>query len=151
MNFIYPVYLSGPALNDQRLTFPDFPEATASGGTLEEALRISQNCLDEAVASYIEKGLEFPEPSPLPKPTKNLAAFPVTLSAQMTLKATLYAVMVESATSKVELAKRLDINEKEVRRIMNPRHGTKLSTMERALEALGKKVVVDVEDIDSRI
>ena len=60
------------------------------------------------------------------------------------MKAALYLTMEEKDISKVELARQLHIHEKEVRRILDPHHGTKLQTMERALCALGKRAELRV-------
>jgi antitoxin HicB len=60
------------------------------------------------------------------------------------LKATLYLSMKEAAITNVQLAQLIEVDEKEVRRILDPRHGTKLSTIERALAALGRKIELQV-------
>lgn len=52
----------------------------------------------------------------------------------------------ERAMSKVELARRLDKDEKEVRRILDPRHATKLATLTETLRVLGKRLIVAVEE-----
>ncbi len=46
--------------------------------------------------------------------------------------------------NKTQLAHKLNLDEKEIRRILNPRHGTKLSTIEQVLLALGKKIDVRI-------
>jgi hypothetical protein len=38
----------------------------------------------------------------------------------------------------------LNIHEKEVRRILDPHHATKLSTMERTLAALGQRIELQI-------
>ena len=48
--------------------------------------------------------------------------------------------------TKAELARRLGKDEKEVRRILDPMHPTKLAAMTEALAALGRRLVVGVED-----
>ena len=48
--------------------------------------------------------------------------------------------MNESMVNKSELARRLNVDVREVRRMLNPHHGTKLPSMEQALAALGKHV-----------
>jgi antitoxin HicB len=52
--------------------------------------------------------------------------------------------MKETGIFKSELARKMGIHEKMVRRILNPHHGTKLSTMERTLFALGKHAELHV-------
>ena len=47
--------------------------------------------------------------------------------------------------SNVQLARKLDCDEKEVRRMLDPRHPTKLPRIREALEAFGKRLVVGVE------
>ena len=42
--------------------------------------------------------------------------------------------------SKTELARRLGLNEKKARRMLDPKHQTKVPTLKRALHALGKRI-----------
>jgi antitoxin HicB len=51
----------------------------------------------------------------------------------------------DAGITKAELARRLDKDEKEVRRILDPRHSTKLPALTEALHALGRRLVVAVE------
>ncbi|MFA6314572.1 MAG: hypothetical protein WC681_24085 [Sterolibacterium sp.] len=51
------------------------------------------------------------------------------------MKAALHVSMQEQNISKAELARRLGLDEKEARQ-----HGTKVPALERALQALGKRV-----------
>ena len=46
----------------------------------------------------------------------------------------------QQVTDYQEAARRLGLDEKEARRMLDPRHGTKVSTLERALHLLGKRV-----------
>jgi antitoxin HicB len=68
----------------------------------------------------------------------------VAVPAQTALKAALYLAMREKGISKVELASILNIHEKEVRRILDPHHATKLLTMERTLAVLGQRVELQI-------
>ena len=61
-------------------------------------------------------------------------------------KAALYQAVGEARLSKVALAKRLGVGEKEVRRMLDPRHPTKIPTLDRALAAVGKQVDLEVRD-----
>ena len=47
--------------------------------------------------------------------------------------------------TQVELAARLHCDEKEVRRLLDPRHASKMSRLESALAALGQQLVVSVQ------
>lgn len=60
-------------------------------------------------------------------------------------KAALYVALQESEISKMELARRLHCDEKEVRRLLDPRHPSKILRIESALAAVGKKLIVGVQ------
>lgn len=117
------------------VTFRDLPEAITQGDTEEKALIEATDCLEEAIAGRIDDKLDIPFPS-LSQATEHLIVLPI----QTALKATLYLAMQEKAMTKTKLARLLNVDEKEVRRILDPRHGTKLVTIERALAALGKRI-----------
>jgi antitoxin HicB len=136
IRFVYPALLTA----DQKdggfvVTFRDLPEAITQGDSLEQALNEAADCLEESIAMRIDDKLEIPQPSQL-KHGEYLVAVP----AQTALKAALNLAMREKGMSKVELANTLNIHEKEVRRILDPHHVTKLSTMERTLVVLGQRI-----------
>ncbi|HVV94950.1 MAG TPA: hypothetical protein VHD15_16175 [Hyphomicrobiales bacterium] len=49
--------------------------------------------------------------------------------------------------SQAELGRRLGVHEREVRRILDPMHPTKLPTLAATLAVLGRRLVVGVEKI----
>ena len=53
-------------------------------------------------------------------------------------RATDYLVMRERGITRVELARRLRIDEKEARRMFDPHHATKAERLEQALAVLGR-------------
>jgi antitoxin HicB len=67
------------------------------------------------------------------------------LSAQLATKAALYLALCQAGIAQVELASRLHCDEKEVRRLLDPRHASKLSRLESALAALGQQLVVGMQ------
>lgn len=64
----------------------------------------------------------------------------------MAAKAALYLAMREAGMTNVQLARKLACDEREVRRMLDPRHPTKLPRIKEALEVLGKRLVVGVEE-----
>jgi antitoxin HicB len=64
----------------------------------------------------------------------------------MAAKAALYLAMGEAGMTNVQLARKLGCDEKEVRRMLDPRHPTKLPRIKEALEVFGKSLVVSVEE-----
>jgi antitoxin HicB len=67
------------------------------------------------------------------------------LSAQLATKAALYLALCQAGIAQVELASRLHCDEKEVCRLLDPRHASKLSRLESALAALGQQLVVGMQ------
>jgi antitoxin HicB len=63
----------------------------------------------------------------------------------MAAKTALYLALREAKMKKTELAQHLGCDEKEVRRMLDPRHPTKLARIQQALEVLGKRLVVSME------
>jgi antitoxin HicB len=63
----------------------------------------------------------------------------------MAAKVALYTAMREAGTSNVALAARLGCVESEVRRMLDPKHPTKIGRLEQALAALGRRVIVSIE------
>lgn len=121
------------------ITFRDLPEAITQAETRDNCFSEAADCLEEAISGRIDDGLEIPAPS-RPRNSEKIIA----LSAQIAIKAALYLAMSESNINKSELARRLNVDVREVRRMLNPHHGTKLPSMEQALAALGKKVELRV-------
>ena len=119
--------------------FPDFPEALTEGEGDAEALAQAADCLEEAIAGRIRRREGIP-PASRPKPREHVIPVP----APMAAKAALYLALKEAGISKVELASRLRCHEREVRRLLDPRHPSKLPRIERALSELGKRLVVEM-------
>ena len=121
------------------ITFRDIPEAITQAETLNDCFLEAADCLEEAIAARIDDGLDIPKPT---KARRN--EYIVSVPAQTAIKAALYLAMREENVNKSELARRLQVDVREVRRMLNPHHGTKLPAMEQALAALGKQVELRV-------
>ncbi len=121
------------------ISFKDIPEAITEAETIEDGFIEATDCLEEAIAGRIDDGLDIPKPSQ-PRRSEHLISVP----AHTAIKAALYLAMVEKEVNKSELARRLNVDVREVRRMLNPHHGTKLPAMEQALEALGKHIELHV-------
>lgn len=137
--FDYPVNLEELAEGGYLVSFPSFPEAITQGDTLEEALIEAADCLEEAVANRIAMKLDIPAPQ-LPQKNQPLISLHATLAA----KAALYITMKEEKLNNSTLAKKLNCDEKEVRRLLDPHYASKLPRIEFALEKLGRRLAVGV-------
>jgi antitoxin HicB len=140
LRFTYPVKLTTDRKDGGYVvSCRDVPEAITQGDTAELALADAEGALQAAIEGRIEDGMEIPPPS-APKRGERLVATPVTTA----LKAAVYLSMREQKVSKSELARRMHVHEKEARRMLDPRHPTKVPTLERALAALGRRAEVEV-------
>jgi antitoxin HicB len=140
-DFSYPVSLT-PDESDGGyvVTFPDLPEAITQGHDAGDALGQAADALEEAIAGRIRRGDDIPQPS---RPRRGQHLVPV--PAQTAAKAALYLALREAGLSKLQLAARLRCDEKEVRRLLDPRHPSKLPRLQAALAALGKRLAVRLE------
>ena len=137
-HFVYPVTVTpDPQDGGFVVQFVDLPEAITQGETLQEALHEAADCLEEAVANRILMNLPLPAPSAIDQ-----GRYGVTLPVQMAAKAALYLAMKELDITNVELAQRLGYDEKEVRRLLDPHHASKIPRIESALQAIGKQLVI---------
>lgn len=117
------------------VTCRDLPEAITQGESIKEALSEAADCLEEAIAARIDDGRDIPMPT-VAKRGEHL----VSVAPSMALKAAVYLAVREAGISNSELARRMQLDEKEARRILDPHHPTKLPRIEAALAVLGRHV-----------
>jgi antitoxin HicB len=123
------------------VTFPDVPEAITQGKTEVDARAQAEEALGLALLSYIERGLDLPKPA-----TRGREFVTVHVASDVAVKIAVLQAFAGAGISKSELGRRLGKDEKEIRRILDPEHPTKLGPMVEVLRALGKRLVVGVED-----
>lgn len=134
--FTYPVKLTEDKDDGGYVvTCRDLPEAITQGDTVEEALSEAADALEEAIAGRIEDRLEIPAPTPARRGERL-----VSIPPSMALKAAVYLAVQEAGISNSELARRMKLDEKEARRILDPHHPTRLQRIEEALSVLGRHV-----------
>ena len=136
--FVYPVDLSEDEDGRVVADFPDLRGAATDGADRAEALAEASDCLEEALAGCMVRREDIPVPSPARgRPT-------VGPGALIAAKAALFVAMREAGMSKSALARRIGCQEGEVRRLLDPRHASKIGRLEQALAALGKRIFVEV-------
>lgn len=123
------------------VTFPQVPEIITQGDSLAQALEQAADALEEAVCGRIRRGEDIPAPGRR-RPGQHL----VPLEATTAAKAALYLAMREAGLTKATLALRLGYDEKEVRRLLDPHHPSKMPRLAAALASLGKRLAVQMVD-----
>lgn len=138
MTYEYPVLLTLDEVDGgYTVQFPDLPEAITQGDSIEHALQETRDALDEAIANRIVTKQVIPSAS--------AGACMVPVPAGTALKAAFYSAVTERKLSQVVLAAELGVDEREVRRLVDPYHPTKLNRIEELLGMLGKRLVVQVQ------
>jgi antitoxin HicB len=136
---VYPIELTPDTIDGGfTVSCRDFPEAITQGETTTQALLEASDAIEEAMASRIKRNVDIPEPS-----SKKHGEYLVTVPLSTSLKAALYQAMRDDNISKSELARRIGVDEKEIRRMLDPRHPSKTPAIERALYCLGRSVIAE--------
>ena len=139
MLLAYPVNLEPNGLGGLIAQFPDVPEALTEADTIPEVLQWSQDALVVALSGYLDDRRDIPQPS---KPTRgqHLVALPPLVA----LKLAIYQAMRDQGLSQADLAKRLKCDARQVRRLLDLDHNSRLDLLSEALKALGKRLVIEV-------
>lgn len=140
MHSAYPVFIS-----EEEGTFivrsRDLPELLTFGDDEASALANAEDALHVVLLSYAEKNLDIPQPS---QPTADERI--VFVAANVATKLAVIEAFRHSNISKSEFARRMGVAEGEARRILDPDYGSKLDKLELAARALGRRLVVVLEE-----
>ena len=137
----YPIVLERDDNETILVSFPDFPEAHTFGADEADALIKAREALATAIDAYIKDRRDIPLPSA--KVTRHRVSMPALVAA----KVRLYEAMRAGKIGKSELARRLHWHLPQVDRLLEMTHGSKLDQLEAAFNAIGKRLVVGVEDV----
>ena len=123
--------------------FPDFDDAVTFGETPDEALANAMDALETVIISRMKHKLDVPTPSPARgRPL-------VTIPPLIAVKALLYRELREQKVSINELARRLGCEYPVAHRLLDVSRKTQVDQIARALQVLGKSVVVGMEKANS--
>ena len=130
--FAYPTRLMKGKDGRYLARFPDIPEALTDGATREEALQEAADALSEALMARIADKEDISKPSS-PKRGQVLVSADPTVA----LKVALYIAAREQRLSTAALARKLGVDHKEARRLLDPHHVSKLPRLRQALASTG--------------
>ena len=137
MRFIYP-YETERDGNSIVVHFPNIPGASTQVDPGEDFQAIVRDCLVAALGGYVILRRAPPRPSAV----RDQPA--VTLDILTSAKLALAMVMSDENVNNVELAKRLGVNEKVVRRMLDLDHISRIDRLETALEHFGIELLLSV-------
>jgi len=142
LTLAYPAVFKHDLTGRTLVSFPDFPTAYTDGADTDEALEEAIDCLGSAVAFAISDKVAIPKPSRVKRGQRD-----VPVPFWIVGKLALYWAIRDLEISQSELARRLNVRETVVRRMLDPNHDTKPEKIQAALEALGKRVVSIIQSI----
>lgn len=140
-NFAYPAKFTACADGRTLVEFVDLPRVATDGQDGREAFEEATDALGSDLSIRLSRREEIPVPS-APKRGERPVPVPLWLAPKLAL----YVAMRESGVNNSELARRLGVHERVVRRMLDPRHATRMDRMQSALGALGKHLILEVRD-----
>ena len=141
--YTYPVRVH-EAADGVTVSCPDVPELITEGATRTEALARAADALATALSFYIDDG------RPIPRPSRAGRHPVVGVTVLEAAKLALHEAMLERHITNVELAGRLGLDERAVRRLRDLLHRSHIDTVEEALRALGHRLDVVVSKRPAR-
>jgi antitoxin HicB len=139
MQYVYLAELGVDPDGGYLVTFPDVPEAITHGENRQEAITNAREALGLALRGMVQGG----QPIPQPQATTGVA---VAVDPEDAIKLAVIEAFRQAGISKRELARRLGKTENEARRILDPDHHSKIGPLQDAMQALGKTIVVSVQE-----
>jgi antitoxin HicB len=126
------------------VTFPDVREVVTQGRGHADARAMAAEALGLVLLAYLQRGRALPRPR-----ARGRDLIDVSVAPDVAAKLSVLESFAAAGITKSELARRIGKDEKEVRRILDPKHPTKLPAVTAALRALGKRLVVDVTEAEA--
>ena len=120
-----------------------FPELFTHGDDRAEALNSARDALIETLSGRIRDREDIPdglEPANLDLSTEDVLQLPT----QIELKVSLYRELQEQGITKAELARRLGCNQKQIDRLLDLHHASRLDRLDQAYMALGKRATLQL-------
>ncbi|WP_137136725.1 type II toxin-antitoxin system HicB family antitoxin [Rhizobium sp. FKY42] len=119
------------------VTFEDVPEAITEGSNMAEAKEMAADALGVALLTYLELGRPLPE--------AKASGIMITPDPDVAAKLAVIQTFTESGMTQAELARLMGKDAKEIRRILDFNHATKLQALTKALAVMGKRLVVGLQ------
>lgn len=131
----YPATFTPDTNNTFLVEFRDIPEAVGVGETVDEAYQSALDGLETAFSIYMDERKPIPAPSEM-QDGEDAIYLPMSVQTKLAL----YHEMLTQGITKAELARRLSVNQKQVDRLWDLTHSSKLEMLEKAFFAIGKRL-----------
>jgi len=136
----YPVTIHEDENPGVGVTCDDLPEFNSAGDDIPHALRESVDGIETALSIYVDQRRSIPQASE-PKPGQYVVRLPLVTVAKIVL----WNEMMSRDMRKADLCRALGIAQTQGDRLVDFLYTSKMEAMEKALAALGKRLVLSVE------
>lgn len=121
------------------VTFRDIPEAITQGDDEADALFMAKDALISAMDFYFEGKRPVPLPSQAEQGERMIS-----LPASVAVKILLLNEMIKQKIGPSDLARRMGTIPQDINRLIDLHHATKIDKLEKAFEALGRRLDLSV-------
>jgi antitoxin HicB len=139
--FAYPARFTAGSDGRVLVEFVDLPRVATDGKDHQEAIEEAMDALGSDLSIRLSRREKIPTPSAA-KRGQRLVPVPLWLAPKLAL----YLAMRDQQVNNSELARRLGVHERVIRRMLDPEHATKADRIQAALATLGKQITVEVRD-----
>ena len=139
--FTYPARFTAGGDGRILVEFVDLPRVATDGKDDHEAMEEAMDALGSDLSIRLSRREEIPTPSAAKRGQRQVSV-PLWLAPKLAL----YLAMRDQRVNNSELARRLGVHERVIRRMLDPQHASKPARIEAALAALGKQMILDVRD-----
>ena len=138
---VYPAKFTAGTDGRVLVEFVDLPRVATDGKDAREAFEEAMDALGSELSIRLTRHEEIPAAS-----GANRGYRPVPVPLWLAPKLALYLAMRERSVTNSELARRLGVDERVVRRMLDPQHATRAAKIQAALAILGKQMTLEVRD-----
>jgi antitoxin HicB len=139
--FTYPTRFTAGRGGRILVEFIDLPRVGTDGKNDREAMEEAIDALGSDLSIRLSRREDIPAPSAA-KRGQRLVPVPLWLAPKLAL----FVAMRDQQVNNSELARRLGVHERVIRRMLDPKHASKAEKIQAALAALGKQMTVEVRD-----
>ncbi len=138
---VYPAKFTAGTDGRVLVEFVDLPRVATDGKDAREAFEEAMDALGSELSIRLTRHEEIPAASGAKRGYR-----PVPVPLWLAPKLALYLAMRERSVTNSELARRLGVDERVVRRMLDPQHATRAAKIQAALAILGKQMTLEVRD-----
>jgi len=139
--FAYPAKFTACSDGRVLVEFVDLARVATDGKNEHEAMEEAMDALGSDLSIRLSRRERIPAPSAL-KRGQRLVPVPLWLAPKLAL----YLAMRDLQVNNSELARRVGVHERAIRRMLDPEHASRPEKIQAVLAALGKQITVEVRD-----